>query len=80
MRARESSIDPYTEAKIQEALQREMEKRTVIVVTHRVSTVRDSDRIIILQEGEVMDDGTHNQLLERSELYRRLCEMQLVSV
>jgi len=75
-----SSVDPYTEAKIQETLQREMENRTVIVVTHRVSTVRDSDRIIILQEGEVEDDGTHEQLLERNELYRRLCEMQLVSV
>ena len=75
-----SSVDPYTEAKIQETLQREMENRTVIVVTHRVSTVRDSDRIIILQEGVVEDDGAHDELLQRNELYRRLCEMQLVSV
>ena len=75
-----SSVDPYTEAKIQETLQREMENRTVIVVTHRVSTVRDSDRIIILQEGVVEDDGAHDELLQRNKLYRRLCEMQLVSV
>jgi ATP-binding cassette subfamily B protein len=75
-----SSVDPYTEARIQETLQREMENRTVILVTHRVSTVRDSDRIIILQDGVIEDDGSHDELIERNDLYRRLCEMQLVTV
>jgi ABC-type multidrug transport system fused ATPase/permease subunit len=74
-----SSVDPYTEAVIQKALMTEMENRTVIIVTHRVSTVRDSDLIIVLDEGEVKAKGTHNELLESSELYKRLCEMQLVS-
>lgn len=74
-----SSVDPYTEAMIQKALMTEMENRTVIIVTHRVSTVRDSDKIIVLDEGKVMAQGTHDELLESSELYKKLCEMQLVS-
>ncbi len=73
-----SSVDPYTEAMIQNALMKEMENRTVIIVTHRVSTVRDSDLIIVLDEGKVMAQGTHDELIESSELYKRLCEMQLV--
>jgi ABC-type multidrug transport system fused ATPase/permease subunit len=44
-----------------------------------VSTVRDADRIIILNEGQIRDTGTHNELVERNTLYSRLCEMQLVS-
>ncbi len=74
-----SSVDPYTEAAIQETLIREMKNRTVIIVTHRVSTVRDADRIIVLDGGEVKGEGSHDELLEGNPLYRRLCEMQLVS-
>ena len=75
-----SSVDPYTEALIQNAMREEMANRTVLLVTHRVSTVRDADRIIVLNEGRIEDTGTHDELVERNELYRRLCEMQLVSV
>jgi ABC-type multidrug transport system fused ATPase/permease subunit len=75
-----SSVDPYTEALIQNALKEEMVGRTVLLVTHRVSTVRYADRIIILNEGRIEDVGSHDELMERNELYRRLCEMQLVSV
>jgi ATP-binding cassette subfamily B protein len=75
-----SSVDPYTEANIQETLKQEMENRTVILVTHRVSTVRDSDRIIILDDGQIQNEGTHEQLLQNNELYRKLSEMQLVYV
>jgi ABC-type multidrug transport system fused ATPase/permease subunit len=75
-----SSVDPYTEALIQNAMREEMENRTVLLVTHRVSTVRDADRIIVLNEGQIEDVGSHNELVGRNELYRRLCEMQLVSV
>jgi len=74
-----SSVDPYTESLIQNALKIEMINRTIIIVTHRVSTVRDADRIIILNEGQIRDTGTHNELVERNTLYSRLCEMQLVS-
>jgi ABC-type multidrug transport system fused ATPase/permease subunit len=75
-----SSVDPYTEALIQNAMREEMVNRTVLLVTHRVSTVRDADRIIVLNEGRIEDVGSHNELVSRNELYRRLCEMQLVSV
>jgi ABC-type multidrug transport system fused ATPase/permease subunit len=75
-----SSVDPYTEALIQNALKEEMVNRTVLLVTHRVSTVRDADRIIILNEGRIEDVGSHDELIDRNELYRRLCEMQLVAI
>jgi len=75
-----SSVDPYTESLIQNAMREEMANRTVLLVTHRVSTVRDADRIIVLNEGRIEDVGSHDELVERNELYRRLCEMQLVSV
>jgi ATP-binding cassette subfamily B protein len=73
-----SSVDPYTESMIQNALREELVNRTVIIITHRVSTVRDADRIILLNEGLIEDIGTHDDLIERSFLYRKLCEIQLV--
>ncbi len=75
-----SSVDPYTEQLIQNALKAEMEHRTILIVTHRVSTVRDADRIIVLHNGEVQTEGTHSQLVKKNELYRRLTEMQLVKI
>jgi len=57
-----------------------MKNRIVIVVTHRVSTVRDTDRIIVLVDGEINDEGSHDELIQTNELYRRLCQMQLVTV
>lgn len=75
-----SSVDPYTEQLIQNALKVEMGNRTIIIVTHRVSTVRDADRIVVLDHGQVQDSGTHEYLEKNSELYRHLCEMQLVRV
>jgi ABC-type multidrug transport system fused ATPase/permease subunit len=75
-----SSVDPYTEVSIQNALKEEMANRTVLLVTHRVSTVRDADRIIVLNEGRIEDVGSHDVLVVRNALYRRLCETQLVSM
>jgi ABC-type multidrug transport system fused ATPase/permease subunit len=73
-------VDPYTEELIQKALREEIRKRTVIIVTHRVSTVRDADRIIVLDQGEIKAIGSHERLLNESPIYRRICEMQLVSI
>jgi len=75
-----SSVDPYTEARIQETLRKEMLNRTVILVTHRVSTVRDMDRIVVLNHGRIEAEGTHEWLLEHCDLYRELCKMQLVEI
>ena len=75
-----SSVDPYTEQLIQNALKAEMVNRTILIVTHRVSTVRDADRIVVLSNGEIQAEGKHSQLIKKNALYRRLCEMQLVKV
>jgi ABC-type multidrug transport system fused ATPase/permease subunit len=75
-----SSVDPYTESMIQETLRREMIHRTVILVTHRVSTVRDMDRIVVLNHGVIEAEGTHDWLLDNNEMYRELCRMQLVDI
>ena len=75
-----SSVDPYTESVIQDILKEEMKNRIIIVVTHRVSTVRDTDRIIVIVNGEINDEGNHDELIRTNELYRRLSQMQLVSV
>jgi ABC-type multidrug transport system fused ATPase/permease subunit len=75
-----SSVDPYTEQLIQTALKAEMKNRVIIIVTHRVSTVRDADRIIVLSDGEIQAEGNHQRLIKENELYKRLCEMQLVKV
>jgi ATP-binding cassette subfamily B protein len=75
-----SSVDPYTESVIQEVLKEEMRNRIVIVVTHRVSTVRETDRIIVLVNGEINGEGDHEKLIQTNALYRKLCQMQLVTV
>jgi ABC-type multidrug transport system fused ATPase/permease subunit len=73
-----SQIDSESEALIREALLEFGRGRTVIVIAHRLSTVRHADRIVVLDEGRVRAVGTHERLLAECELYRRLCEHQLV--
>ena len=75
-----SSVDPYTEQLIQGALKVEMAHRTILIVTHRVSTVRDADRIIVLEGGVLRDVGKHDELVRMNVLFRRLCEAELVAV
>lgn len=67
-----ASVDPFTEAQIQEALEMIMSNTTAIIIAHRLSTVRNADRIIVLQEGEIIEEGTHDQLLEQGGHYAEL--------
>jgi ATP-binding cassette subfamily B protein len=67
-----SSIDTATEGLIQEALQRILEERTSIVIAHRLSTVRSADRIIVMHQGQIVEDGTHEELLTEGGYYARL--------
>jgi ABC-type multidrug transport system fused ATPase/permease subunit len=71
-----SSLDAESEALVQDALERLMVGRTTLVIAHRLSTVIRADRILVLDDGEVVDQGTHAELLERSQLYGRLYRRQ----
>nr|WP_255696839.1 ABC transporter transmembrane domain-containing protein [Sandaracinobacteroides sayramensis] len=71
-----SALDAESEAAVQEALEHLMQGRTSLVIAHRLSTVKDADRIIVMDGGSVVETGTHNALLERKGLYARLAELQ----
>ena len=68
----ESYVDPLTEALIQEGLDEVLQERTAIIVAHRLSTIKNSDRIIVLQEGNVIEEGTHEYLLKNKGHYSDL--------
>ncbi len=74
-----ANIDSYTERQIQIALQRLLEGRTGIVIAHRLATVRNTDRIIVLQEGQLIEAGTHNALISKHGLYAKLYELNYAS-
>ncbi len=71
-----SSLDSESEAQVQEALERLMENRTTIIIAHRLSTVQHADKIIVLDDGRIVQMGTHRQLVSRSGLYKQLYELQ----
>ena len=71
-----SALDSETEAEIQEALRRAAQGRTVITIAHRLSTIADADRIVVLQDGEVVEEGTHDGLLGRGGRYAALWTRQ----
>ena len=68
-----SSLDAISEDAVFQALRRLREGRTTIVIAHRLSTIRDANRILVLHEGRVMAQGTHDELTATNELYRRMC-------
>ncbi len=67
-----SSVDTRTEARIQKALLRLMEGRTSFVIAHRLSTIRDADKVIVINRGEIVEQGTHQELLDRRGFYHNL--------
>lgn len=72
-----ASIDTATEMLIQDALSKLMNDRTSIVIAHRLSTIRHADRILVMRHGQLIDQGTHTELLERDGYYHHLYEMLL---
>jgi ATP-binding cassette subfamily B protein len=74
-----SSVDLTTEACIEAALSELLAGRTSVVIAHRLSTIRRADRILVLQGGRVIEEGTHEELLSRPSAYRRLYESQFAA-
>lgn len=70
-----SAVDNETEALIQQAIDELSKSRTVVVIAHRLSTVMKADKIIVLEDGKVTEQGTHNELLKNNGLYARLCNV-----
>jgi ATP-binding cassette subfamily B protein len=71
-----SALDVESEASIQEALNRLIKGRTTFIVAHRLSTIRHADRIIVLDKGEIIESGTHNELLELKKVYYKMNKLQ----
>jgi ATP-binding cassette subfamily C protein CydCD len=75
-----SHLDAVNEQAVHEALDRLSRGRTTLVIAHRLSTVREADRIVVLDEGRVVEIGRHADLLETGGLYARLVHRQLAAV
>ncbi len=71
-----SSVDTRLEALIQKAMDRVMEGRTSFVIAHRLSTIREADLILVMKQGEIIEKGTHHELLEQGGFYEKLYNSQ----
>lgn len=74
-----ANIDSYTEMQIQKALQRLLEGRTGLVIAHRLATIRNADRILVLQQGRLVEQGDHDTLIEHGGLYAQLYQLNYAS-
>ncbi len=72
-----SSLDSESEKLVQEALEKLMKNRTAIVIAHRLSTIQHADKIVVLKEGTIIEEGTHEALIEKGGEYKKLVELQM---
>jgi ATP-binding cassette subfamily B protein len=72
-----SNLDAEAEAVVQKALDKLMQGRTTLVIAHRLSTVVNADKIVVMEKGKIVAEGTHNELLKKSPLYKKLATLQL---
>ena len=71
-----SSIDTRTEIKVQEAFHKMMEGRTSFIVAHRLSTIKEADTILVMKDGNIIEQGSHEELLAQGGFYKNLYESQ----
>ena len=71
-----ASIDPENETKIQESIGKLIKDKTVLIIAHKLRSIVECDKIVVLKEGYLVEEGTHNELLRRSGLYYRLYSLQ----
>jgi len=71
-----SALDTESEKLVQDALERLMQNRTTLVIAHRLSTIKNADLICVMNEGKIVEQGTHSELMQRNGYYTKLCEMQ----
>lgn len=71
-----SALDTESERLVQDAIQNLMKNRTSIVIAHRLSTIQHADKIVVMQQGEIIETGTHSELIERNGVYKKLSDMQ----
>ena len=71
-----SALDTVTERLVQDALEKLMQNRTTFVIAHRLSTIRDADTILVMQDGKIVEHGTHDELYAANGVYTKLCNMQ----
>ena len=71
-----SSIDTRTEMRIQKAFDTMMEGRTSFIVAHRLSTIQEADRILVMRDGQIVEQGTHEELLKKRGFYAQLYQSQ----
>jgi len=71
-----SAVDNETEAALQRSITKVSQNRTTVIIAHRLSTIRNADRIIVLEDGEIVEDGTHEELVEMGKIYSRMWSVQ----
>lgn len=71
-----SALDTESERLVQDALEKMMQNRTSLVIAHRLSTIQNADNIVVMQKGEIVEQGNHNQLISQNGVYKKLVEMQ----
>ena len=73
-----SALDAESERLVQKALENLMQNRTSVVIAHRLSTIRKADKIVVMEKGEIIETGTHQELLDNEGVYKRLYELQFL--